>query len=38
MGKVGGRFVIILDVARVLSIEEIAMFTQAADAGGTEVA
>ena len=38
MGKVGGRFVIILDVARVLSIEEIAMLTQAADAGGTEVA
>lgn len=28
MGKVNGRFVIILDVARVLSIEELALLTQ----------
>ena len=31
MGKVSGKFVIILDVARVLSVEEIAMLTQMAD-------
>ena len=33
MGKVNGKFVIILDVARVLSVEEIAMLTQVADSG-----
>lgn len=37
MGKVNGKFVIILDVARVLSVEEIAMLTQVAD-NGTEAA
>lgn len=31
MGKVNGKFVIILDVARVLSVEEIAMLTQVSD-------
>ena len=31
MGKVNGKFVIILDVARVLSVEEIAMLTQVGD-------
>jgi len=31
MGKVSGKFVIILDVARVLSVEEIAMLTQVGD-------
>jgi len=31
MGKVGGKFVIILDVVRVLSIEEIALLSQVAD-------
>ncbi len=31
MGKVNGKFVILLDVARVLSVEEIAMLTQVAD-------
>lgn len=30
MGKVNGRFVIILDVSRVLSIEELALLTQVA--------
>lgn len=38
MGKVNGKFVIILDVARVLSVEEIAMLTQMADASGAEAA
>ena len=33
MGKVNGKFVIILDVARVLSVEEIAMLTQVAESG-----
>lgn len=33
MGKVNGKFVIILDVARVLSVEEIAMLTQMSDSG-----
>ena len=33
MGKVNGKFVIILDVARVLSVEEIVMLTQVADSG-----
>ena len=32
MGKVNGKFVIILDVARVLSVEEIAMLTQVSEA------
>ena len=34
MGKVNGKFVIILDVARVLSVEEIAMLTQVGDSSG----
>lgn len=38
MGKVNGKFVIILDVARVLSVEEIAMLTQMADGTGSETA
>ena len=38
MGKVNGKFVIILDVARVLSVEEIAMLTQIGESNGTEVA
>lgn len=36
MGKVNGRFVIILDVARVLSVEEIAMLTQVSDSANVE--
>jgi purine-binding chemotaxis protein CheW len=36
MGKVGGRFVIILDVARVLSVEEIAMLTQIGESTSNE--
>lgn len=36
MGKVNGKFVIILDVARVLSVEEIAMLTQIGDGAGSE--
>ncbi len=36
MGKVNGKFVIILDVDRVLSVEEIAMLTQISEAGGAE--
>ncbi|MDD2744323.1 MAG: chemotaxis protein CheW, partial [Rhodocyclaceae bacterium] len=31
MGKVNGKFVILLDVARVLSVEEIAMLTSIPD-------
>ncbi|OMG52989.1 chemotaxis protein CheW [Azonexus hydrophilus] len=38
MGKVNGKFVIILDVARVLSVEEIAMLTQASDSANVEAA
>lgn len=38
MGKVNGKFVIILDVARVLSVEEIAMLTQMAEGTGGETA
>jgi purine-binding chemotaxis protein CheW len=38
MGKVNGKFVIILDVARVLSIEEIAMLTQVAESTTPEAA
>jgi len=38
MGKVNGKFVIILDVSRVLSVEEIAMLTQMADTSSTEAA
>ena len=38
MGKVNGSFVIILDVARVLSVEEIAMLTQASDSANVESA
>ena len=34
MGKVGGKFVIILDVARVLSVEEIAMITGLSEGHG----
>jgi len=33
MGKVNGKFVIILDVARVLSVEEISLLTRMADSG-----
>ena len=36
MGKVNGKFVIILDADRVLSVEEIAMLTQISEAGGAE--
>lgn len=36
MGKVNGKFVILLDVARVLSVEEIAMLTHVTEAGGNE--
>lgn len=38
MGKVGGKFVIILDVARVLSVEEIAMLTQIGESSASEAA
>ncbi len=38
MGKVNGKFVIILDVARVLSVEEIAMLTQVGESAGAEAA
>ena len=38
MGKVNGKFVILLDVARVLSVEEIAMLTQIGEGSGTETA
>ncbi len=39
MGKVNGKFVIILDVARVLSVEEIAMLTQIGESStGSEAA
>jgi len=31
MGKVGGKFVIILNSGRVLSVDEMAMLTQAVD-------
>lgn len=36
MGKVNGRFVIILDVGRVLSVEEISMLTQVAESNPIE--
>lgn len=36
MGKVNGKFVILLDVARVLSVEEIAALTQIADGNAGE--
>lgn len=36
MGKVNGKFVILLDVARVLSVEEIAALTQIADGNAVE--
>ncbi len=36
MGKVNGKFVIILDVARVLSVEEIAMLTQIGESTSNE--
>jgi purine-binding chemotaxis protein CheW len=38
MGKVNGNFVIILDVGRVLSVEEIAMLTQIPESGPVETA
>ena len=38
MGKVNGKFVIILDVARVLSVEEIAMLSQVADSQNADAA
>ena len=38
MGKVNGKFVIILDVGRVLSVEEIAMLTQIPESGAVEAA
>ena len=38
MGKVGGKFVIILDVARVLSVEEIAMLSQIGESNTSEAA
>ena len=39
MGKVNGKFVIILNIARVLSVEEIALLAQASesDPGSTVV-
>ena len=37
MGKVAGKFVILLEIAKVLSVEEIAMLTTA-DGGGVEAA
>jgi purine-binding chemotaxis protein CheW len=40
MGKIGGKFVIILDIQRVLSVEEIASLAtvkeQGADAGAPD--
>ncbi len=38
MGKVNGSFVIILDVGRVLSVEEIAVLTQIPESGVVEAA
>jgi len=38
MGKVNGKFVILLDVARVLSVEEISMLTQMSDTSSNEQA
>ncbi|EKE17766.1 MAG: positive regulator of CheA protein activity, partial [uncultured bacterium] len=38
MGKVNGKFVILLDVARVLSVEEIAMLTHVSEANSGETA
>jgi purine-binding chemotaxis protein CheW len=38
MGKVNGKFVILLDVGRVLSVEEIAVLTQIPESGAVEVA
>lgn len=37
MGKVDGKFVIILDVAKVLSVEEIAMLTQMGEGAGVDL-
>lgn len=37
MGKINGKFVIILNVAKVLSTEEMSMLTQMTDAASTEV-
>jgi hypothetical protein len=39
MGKVAGRFVILLNIVKVLSVDEIAMLAQVAggDAGSTAV-
>jgi purine-binding chemotaxis protein CheW len=36
MGKVNGSFVILLDVGRVLSVEEIALLTQVPESGAAE--
>ena len=36
MGKVNGKFVIMLDVTKVLSVEEIATLTQVTDSGIAE--
>ena len=38
MGKVNGKFVILLDVGRVLSVEEIALLTQIPESGMAESA
>jgi purine-binding chemotaxis protein CheW len=38
MGKIGGKFVIILDIQRVLSVEEIATLATVADHGAGEAA
>ena len=38
MGKIGGKFVIILDIQRVLSVEEIASLATVAERGAGETA
>ena len=38
MGKIGGKFVIILSIQRVLSVDEIAMLATVKDKGAAEVA
>ena len=36
MGKIAGKFVIILDIQKVLSVDEIAMLTSVKDRGAEE--
>jgi purine-binding chemotaxis protein CheW len=38
MGKIGGKFVIILDIQKVLSVEEIASLATVAERGASEAA